>query len=92
MPVLIRAELYKLRTTRIYYGLLAIAAGLTLLVEIVLAGRSGASSLLPSLTAVASARSISEVIALRMCSTSAASHTIRKPTRAATGCIRRSRQ
>jgi len=50
--------MYKLRTTRMYYGLLAIAAGLTLLVEIVLAGRSGASSLLPSLAAPAGQRDL----------------------------------
>jgi len=54
----IRAELFKLRTTRMYYGLLGIAAGLTLLVEIVLSGRSGTTSLLPSLATAAGQRAL----------------------------------
>jgi len=54
----IRAELFKLRTTRMYYGLLGIAAGLTLLVQIVLSGRSGTSSLIPSLATAAGQRDL----------------------------------
>ena len=58
MITAIRAELFKLRTTRMYYGLLGIAASLTLLVEIVLSGRSGATSLLPSLATAAGQRDL----------------------------------
>jgi hypothetical protein len=54
----IRAELFKLRTTRMYYGLLGIAAGLTLLIQIVLSGKSGATSLLPSLATTAGQRDL----------------------------------
>lgn len=58
MITAIRAELFKLRTTRMYYGLLGIAAGLTLLVQIVLSGRSGTSSLIPSLATAAGQRDL----------------------------------
>lgn len=55
---MIRAELFKLRTTRMSYGLLAIAAGLTALITIALAGQAGSSSLLPSLATAAGQRGI----------------------------------
>lgn len=58
MIIAIRAELFKLRTTRLYYGLLGIAAGLTVLVQVVLSGRSGASSLIPSLASAAGQRDL----------------------------------
>ena len=58
MITAIRAELFKLRTTRMYYGLLGIAASLTLLVEIVLSGKSGATSLLPSLATTTGQRAL----------------------------------
>lgn len=58
MITAIRAELFKLRTTRMYYGLLGIAAGLTLLVQIVLSSRSGTTSLLPSLATAAGQRDL----------------------------------
>jgi ABC-2 type transport system permease protein len=41
MTTLIRAELFKLRTTRLSYGLLATAAGLTILFSVLEASRAG---------------------------------------------------
>lgn len=58
MITAVRAELFKLRTTRMYYGLLGIAAGLTLLVQVALSGWSGTSSLIPSLATAAGQRDL----------------------------------
>ncbi len=58
MTAAIRAELFKLRTTRMSYGLLGIGVGLTALVALVLAGQAGSSSLIPSLATAAGQRDI----------------------------------
>jgi len=49
MIIAIRAELYKITTTRMTYGFLGIAAGLTALVTMVLSAQAGSSSVVPSL-------------------------------------------
>jgi ABC-2 type transport system permease protein len=58
MTAAIRAELFKLRSTRMYYGLLGIGVGLTALIAAVLAGQAGSSSLLPSLATEVGQRDI----------------------------------
>jgi ABC-2 type transport system permease protein len=58
MSAAIRAELFKLRTTRMSYGLLGIGVGLTALIAIVLAGQASSSSLIPSLATEAGQRDI----------------------------------
>ena len=58
MITAIRAELYKIRTTRLTYGFLAIAAGLTALVTAVLSAQAGTNSMVPSLATAAGLRDI----------------------------------
>lgn len=58
MITAIRAELYKIATTRMTYGFLAIAAGLTALVTSVLSAQAGSSSMVPSLATAAGLRDI----------------------------------
>ncbi len=58
MITAIRAELYKIRATRMTYGFLAIAAGLTALVTAVLSAQAGADSVVPSLATAAGLRDI----------------------------------
>lgn len=53
MITAIRAELYKMTTTRMSYGLLGIAAGLTAMVTIVLSAQAGSGSMVPSLATAA---------------------------------------
>lgn len=58
MITAIRAELYKITTTRMTYGFLAIAAGLTALVTAVLSTQAGSSAVVPSLATTAGLRDI----------------------------------
>ncbi len=58
MIAAIRTELFKVRTTRMSYGLLGIGAGLTALIAILLGGQAGSSSLLPSLSTAAGQRDL----------------------------------
>jgi ABC-2 type transport system permease protein len=58
MITAIRAELYKMATTRMSYGFLAIAAGLTAMVTIVLSTQAGPGAMVPSLASAAGLRDI----------------------------------
>ncbi len=58
MITAIRAELYKMTTTRMTYGFLGIAAGLTAMVTIVLSAQAGTGSMVPSLATAAGLRDI----------------------------------
>jgi ABC-2 type transport system permease protein len=58
MITAIRAELYKMTTTRMSYGFLGIAAGLTAMITIVLSSRAGSGSITPSLATAAGLRDI----------------------------------
>jgi ABC-2 type transport system permease protein len=58
MITAIRAELYKMVTTRMSYGFGGIAAGLTAMVTIVLSSRAGSGSIAPSLATAAGLRDI----------------------------------
>jgi ABC-2 type transport system permease protein len=58
MITAIRAELYKMATTRMSYGFLGIAAGLTVLVTAVLSTQAGSNSVVPSLATGAGLRDI----------------------------------
>lgn len=58
MITAIRAELYKITTTRMSYGFLGIAAGLTAMVTIVLSAQAGSGSMVPSLATAAGLRDI----------------------------------
>jgi ABC-2 type transport system permease protein len=58
MTAAIRAELYKMTTTRMSYGFLGIAAGLTAMVTAVLSAQAGSSSMVPSLATAAGLRDI----------------------------------
>lgn len=58
MITAIRTELYQMTTTRMSYGFLAIAAGLTAMVTIVLSAQAGSSSMVPSLATAAGLRDI----------------------------------
>jgi ABC-2 type transport system permease protein len=58
MITAIRAELYKITTTRMTYGFAGIAAGLTAMVTTVLSARAGSSSMVPSLATGAGLRDI----------------------------------
>jgi ABC-2 type transport system permease protein len=55
---MIRAELFKIRTTRACYGLLAIGVGLTALITVILSSRAGSSSLVPALNTAEGQRDI----------------------------------
>jgi ABC-2 type transport system permease protein len=58
MITAIRAELYKMTTTRMTYGFLGIAAGLTAMVTIVLSAQAGSGSMVPSLATATGLRDI----------------------------------
>jgi ABC-2 type transport system permease protein len=58
MTAAIRAELYKIATTRMTYGFAGIAAGLTALVTAVLSAQAGSGSMVPSLATAAGLRDI----------------------------------
>lgn len=58
MTSAIRAELYKMVTTRMTYGFGGIAAGLTALVTAVLSAQAGTSSMVPALATAAGLRDI----------------------------------
>jgi ABC-2 type transport system permease protein len=58
MSAAIRAELYKITTTRMTYGFAGIAVGLTALVTAVLSAQAGSSSMVPSLATAAGLRDI----------------------------------
>src|SRR5579859_4588575 len=58
MTTAIRAELYKITTTRMTYGFAGIAVGLTALVTAVLSAQAGSNSMVPSLATAAGLRDI----------------------------------
>jgi ABC-2 type transport system permease protein len=58
MITAVRAELYKVATTRMTYGSLGIAAGLTAMITGVLSTQAGTSSMVPSLSTAAGLRDI----------------------------------
>jgi ABC-2 type transport system permease protein len=58
MTVLIRTELFKLRTARLSYGLLATGAGLTVIFSLLEAARSGPGKAVPALNTVSGLTSV----------------------------------